>query len=360
MLSDAIDLSALRRVLIIKLRHHGDVLLASPVFSVLKNHAPHIKLDALVYGDTADMLTFHPAIDEVLTIDRKWKDMGVIRQGMHELALLSRIRSKHYDLIIHLTEHPRGAWIRRLSGARYGVARKQADREGLWKRGFTHIYPAPKGKPRHTVELHLDALRRIGIQPDQNERRLILEPGTEARQAVHNRMSHYGLTKGSFIHIHPTSRWLFKCWPEARMSDLIRILQSQNQKVVVTAAPSEQEMTMVKHILRSLPQSVIDLSGQLSLKELAALTEQAKLFIGVDSAPMHIAAAMQTPVIALFGPSGDKEWGPWMTPNCVLTSDHVCRPCGNDGCGGGKVSECLNVISVESVLHAVKELLLNP
>jgi len=114
---------------------------------------------------------------------------------------------------------------------------------------------------------------------------------------------------------------------------------------------------MTKSILAGLPQPVVDLSGLLSLKQLAALTARAKLFIGVDSAPMHIAAAMRTPTIALFGPSGEIEWGPWQVPHRILTSAHACRPCGNDGCGGGKRSECLSDIPVERVLSAAEKLL---
>ena len=102
---------------------------------------------------------------------------------------------------------------------------------------------------------------------------------------------------------------------------------------------------------------VVDLAGQLSLRELAALTARARLFFGVDSAPMHIAAAMGTPVVALFGPSGEKEWGPWRVAQRVVHSDHSCRPCGNDGCGGGKVSECITLLPVEPVLAAANELL---
>jgi len=102
---------------------------------------------------------------------------------------------------------------------------------------------------------------------------------------------------------------------------------------------------------------VIDLSGQLSLKQLAALTANARCFVGVDSVPMHIAAAMQTPVVALFGPSGDLEWGPWQVRSRVITSDHTCRPCGMDGCAGSKVSDCLTSIPVERVLRAVQEVL---
>ena len=116
-------------------------------------------------------------------------------------------------------------------------------------------------------------------------------------------------------------------------------------------------MLRVKLNLAPLTQPVVNLGGQLTLKQLAALTAQAKLFIGVDSAPMHIAAAMQTPVLASFGPSGDKEWGPWMVPHRLITSDHPCRPCGQDGCGGGKISECLTTLPVDDVYAATQELL---
>ena len=114
---------------------------------------------------------------------------------------------------------------------------------------------------------------------------------------------------------------------------------------------------MIARIKEQLKAPVVDFTGMLSLKELAALTAQARLFIGVDSAPMHIAAAVGTPVVALFGPSGEAQWGPWMTPNRVVTSRHPCRPCGNDGCGGSKVSECLTTLPVEQVLAAANELL---
>ena len=354
-LTDAIDLSQLRRVLVIKLRHHGDVLLTSPVFSVLKNHAPHLEIDALVYQDTVEMLSLHPAIAEIHMVDRAWKRAGLLSQAQSEWALLSQLRGKHYDLVIHLSEHPRGTWLKRLTGARYGVARKLDSR--WWCDSFTHLFAWLPGNTRHTVEIHLDALRRIGLQPDFDERRLVLEPGPDAARDVAEILAARNLSSKGFIHLHPTSRWLFKCWAEDKMSALMQALQSQGHALVVTSAPDARELAMLERILRPLTQSVVNLGGQLTLKQLAALTAQAKLFIGVDSAPMHIAAAMQTPVLALFGPSGDKEWGPWMVPHRVITSDHSCRPCGQDGCGGGKISECLTTLPVERVLAAAHELL---
>lgn len=357
MLKDAIDLSTLRRVLVIKLRHHGDVLLTSPVFSVLKNHAPHLEIDALIYQDTAEMLSLHPAISQVHTIDRKWKSAGVVTQVKAEWELLSALRARSYDLVIHLTEHPRGAWIKRLTGARWSVAPKPSAANRFIRRSHTHFYPVVCANHRHMVESNLDSLRRIGIYPDEHERGLTLVPGSEAEHFVDDLLAGHQLQAKTFIHLHPTSRWLFKCWPIERMAALITSLQAQGHRIVITAAPAPGELMMAKEILAGLPQPIVDLSGQLSLKQLAALTARAKLFIGVDSAPMHIAAAMRTPTVALFGPSGEIEWGPWKVPHRILTSAHACRPCGNDGCGGGKRSECLSDIPVESVLNATEELL---
>ena len=108
---DAIDFSRVKRALVIKLRHHGDVLLASPVFSVLKGRAPHVEIDALVYADTADMLTLHPAITQIHGVDRAWKHAGLAAQARAEWALLSTLRRRRYDVLLHLTEHRRGMWL---------------------------------------------------------------------------------------------------------------------------------------------------------------------------------------------------------------------------------------------------------
>lgn len=358
MLKDAIDLAALHRVLVIKLRHHGDVLLTAPVFSTLKSRAPHLEIDALVYRDTADMLTLHPAISQVHTIDRNWKRLGPLGQLRGELGLLSNLKTRRYDMVIHLTEHNRGAWLTRLIGARHGVAERRHDKGALWEIGFSHFYtPIGRGNVRHTVECNLDALRRIGIHPTPDERRVTLVPGTEAESFVERKLAEHDLSGQPFIHIHPTSRWLFKCWPESKMAALIDALQSAGQRVVLSAAPDQTEKAMLGRIKGMLATVPVDLSGQLNLKQLAALTGRAKLFVGVDSAPMHIAAAMGTPTVVLFGPSGDKEWGPWMVRHRTVTSNHTCRPCGHDGCGGGKVSDCLVEISVEQVLAAIAEVM---
>jgi len=357
---DAIDLAGLKRALVIQLRHHGDVLLTSPVFTVLKNHAPSLEVDALVYAETRHMLDLHPAIAQVHVVDRRWKELAPPARLMREWRLHAAMRKRGYDLIVHLSEHPRGAWLARSLGARCAVAHDFPRKAGLWKKSFTHLAPLPGNGRRHRVELNLDTLRRLGIQPGDDERRLVLVPGEDADRSVDELLAAHGLAPKKFIHFQPGSRWLFKCWPSEHAARLIDVLSRRGERIVLTAGPDERERAMIAEIRDRTDAQFLDFSGKsmLGLKQLAALIARAKLFIGVDSAPMHIAAAMQTPTVALFGPSGELDWGPWKVPHRVVVSgEHSCRPCGNDGCGGGKVSECLSRLPLEAVLSAVDSLL---
>ncbi len=356
--SDPIDFATIRRVLVVKLRHHGDVLLTSPVFAVLKAHAPHLEIDALVYSDTREMLEHHPAIAAIHTVGRNWRGLSAPARLAREFGLLSDLRRRKYELLIHLSEHPRGAWLARLLGCCYAVAPGYRGRTRFWRRSFSHLFALPLNARRHMAEWNLDSLRRIGLQPEPGERRLTLIPGSEAESQALDLLSTAGISERGFIHLHPASRWAFKCWPAARTARLIDSLMGRGEQVVLTAAPSAEERGLVDEIVANCAHRPVNLSGRLSLSSLAALTARAKLFVGVDSAPMHMAAAVGTPVVALFGPSGEHEWGPWMVPNRVVSSlSHPCRPCGRDGCGGGKVSDCLETLPEAQVLAAVDALL---
>lgn len=355
MLKDAIDFSAVRRVLVIKLRHHGDVLLTSPVLTVLKNHVPGIEVDALVYHDTREMLSDHPALDRLFTIDRRWKALGPVGQLRAEWAVLRALRARQYDLVIHLTNHKRGAWLTRWLRPRWAVA--PAGPFGkFFARSFTHRYAVVGGNRRHTVETHLDALRRLGLQPLPQERRLVFVADAAARSRVEGLLQAQGVWPGGYLLVHPNSRWMFKTWPTERMAAFIDLLTARGIPVVLTAAPSAEEMQCVEGILARLARPVVSLAGQLSLKELGAAIASARLFVGMDSVPMHLAAATGVPTVALFGPSGEVEWGPWQVPHRILTQPFSCRPCGKDGCGGGKRSECIDTIVPEAVLAACEAL----
>ncbi|MGE5615317.1 MAG: putative lipopolysaccharide heptosyltransferase III, partial [Bacillota bacterium] len=300
----------------------------------------------------------HPAIAELHTVDRSWKRSGLVNQARHEGALLSRLRERRYQLLVHLTDHWRGMWLSQALRPRWSIAPVRANR--LWDWSFSHRYPFPQGTPRHTVELNLDALRRVGLYPEESEKRLVMVPGPEATQRVEALLAQNQLATGGFIHVHPTSRWLFKAWTEDAYAELLRRLVRDGHRVVLTSAPDAREKSIAERILAHAGAGVTDLSGRLTLRDMGALAARARLFFGVDSAPMHIAAAMGTPVVALFGPSDERVWGPWKVPHRIVASSHTCRPCNIDGCGGGKVSECLTQLPVERVHSAINELLAQP
>jgi heptosyltransferase-3 len=332
------------------------------VFTTFARVAPHAEVDALVYAETRPMLANHPAIAHIHTIDREWKRQGLLAQLVGERRLLAALRARRYDLLVHLTEHPRGATLVRLLRPRWSVARERADASRYWRTSFTHYYRLPKRTPRHTVETNLDALRRIGWYPEPADKRLTLVPDAAAIARIDAIAGERSLERGRFIQCHPGSRWLFKCWPAARTAALVERIVSLGHRVVLTGAPDPRERKLVDEIVAALSPalraSVTDMCGALSLGELAALTARARAFVGVDSAPMHIAAAVGTPVVVLFGPSGELEWGPWMVPQRIVASEAFpCRPCGIDGCGGGKVSECLTSLAVDKVFAAFMDLI---
>lgn len=369
--ADAIDLASVRRVLVVMLRHHGDVLLTSPVYTALKRTAPHVEIDALIYRETLPMLAFNPDLTAIHTIDRGWKKAGPFRQVAAEWGLLATLRRRRYDLVVHLTDHRRGAWLARMLSPRYSVApRLRAGRAaGFWDGSFTHRYSNASSvgsgaalARRHTVDQNLDALRRLGIAVGDPPS-LTMVPGDDGERDATMLLARLGV-EAPFIAMQPTSRWLFKCWPVASNAALVAALLRRGETIVLSCAPDERERAMLAAIVdavRALPGVPIDglklADDGGTLNRLAATIARARLFVGIDSAPMHIAAAMGTPVVALFGPSGEFNWGPWQVSHRVVTNDtFACRPCGQDGCGGGKVSDCLVRLPAHVVLAAIDDL----
>jgi heptosyltransferase III len=356
MARSVVDFSKIARVLVVHLRQHGDVLLTSPLYAALKHHAPHLAIDALVYDETAEMLTLHPAIDTVHRLRRR-RNLSLPSRVAAEFRLLRALRRRRYDMLIHLGPHPSAVWLHWVLRPRYHVAPQKGGPFGaLWSRNFTHIFRHTAN--RHQVEVNLDALRQTGLFPEEDVRGLVLVPGEGAQARVHKEMAAAGLAPGGFLVVHAPSNWTFKCLPPAHTARLIEGLTAAGERVVLTAAPTDSDRALTRAIRNACRAETVDFSGALSMKELAVLLGQAKLVIAVDSAPMHVAAAMGTPVVAIFGPSNDRQWGPWRVPHRVVRSArHPCQPCNNAGCGGSGMSDCLMTLPVESILAAVNELL---
>lgn len=353
------DLDQVKRALVIKMRHHGDVLLTSPVFSHLKKAMPHAQIDAFIYQDTLPMLQGHPAITDYLLYDRSWKKLSFLKKLKREASLLKEIRSRRYDLVINLTEGDRGAIAAFISG---GTCRVGFDpqKSGFFgkRRIYTHVVKnCPH--PRHTVERQIDVLRRIGIFPEPEERDLFLHVPKEAETKITDLLAREEIQSKGYILIHPVSRWRFKCLSTKQIARLITILHERGMRLVISAGPDKQEVMMVEEILALVPNvPVFNCAGKLTLKELSALIKAAKALICVDSVPLHIASALKTPVVVMFGPTSEQNWGPWMHPKAqVVTQKFPCRPCFQDGCGGSKMSDCLLSLPAQAILSTLDEAL---
>jgi heptosyltransferase-3 len=224
---------------------------------------------------------------------------------------------------------------------------------------YTHVVKACPN-PRHTVERQIDVLRRIGIFPSVEERDLFLHVPDVAKTKIVDLLEKEEIRPGNYVLIHPVSRWRFKCLAPRQIASLVTALHERGMRIVMSAGPDVQEMAMVEEILALAPDvPVLNLAGKLTLKELAALIEMSKALICVDSVPLHIASALKTPVVALFGPSSEQNWGPWMHPRArVVAQKFSCRPCYQDGCGGSKMSDCLFSMPQNAILSALDEVLL--
>jgi heptosyltransferase III len=371
---DAIDVSLVRRVLVVMLRHHGDVLLTTPVYATLRRAIPDVEIDVVVYHETRALLENNPDVREIFSIEKGTSGNSSFNKMKDEWRFMTALRARRYDLLIHLSDHKRGAWLARWLKPRYSIAPRLRRANWFWLGSFTHFYinatSVSSGNSllrRHVVEQNMDAVRRLGIGVNRPPP-LSLVPGPKAEKDAAQFLADNKLEK-AYVLIQPTSRWMFKCWPVAQNTALVLALLKKGFGVVLSCGPGQREQDMIEDIvagvvkvLGSHPVDLVLANVPDTLNRLAALIDRARVFIGIDSAPMHIAAAMGTPSVALFGPSGEDNWGPWkgagsLVSRVVTLSNFTCRPCGQDGCGGSKVSQCLVQLPVSAVLRAFEEVL---
>ena len=349
------------KILVIKFRNIGDVLLTTPLIKNLKLHYPDAKIDVALNKGTEEMVTKNPNINEIFVYDRSYyKSLPKVKKIIEEFKFLRSF--KDYDMVINTTEGDRGAFIAKFSKAKTKIG-YPVKKNWFLKSVFDISLPKPT-LIRHIIDNNLDALRVQNLE--------VLEKKVEIFWDKEDKKKVDSLNLGEFVHIHPVSRWLFKCIKDEIMAEIIDFIESKGKKVVITASPDEKEIKKVESILSFTKSNPINLSGKLSLKEVAYLSSKAKLFIGVDTAVMHMAAAVNTPVVAFFGPSGAFNWGPWdndlmesgykekngiqkMGKHIVIQHNWDCIPCGKDGCNGSKVSDCLMQFNMNEVKKIIEE-----
>ena len=347
------ELGEIQKILVIQLKHLGDVLLTTPVIDALASAFPGAKISILVNDGMEEMISGHPRLHEVLSLPPKIRDQSGSGRLSKEWKLVRDIRARRFDLAINLSRGDRGGWISVFSGARHRLGYKVASQEPSYKNWFYNIAVDQPVESIHEVEKNIRLLTGLGLSPEPSPLTYVV-PEEVSEWADHELAR---LKDRPIVHVHPTSRWMFKCWDPCRMASVIEQLRSEGNAVVLTSGPFSDEIRHCQAILRHAKPDHQFL-GNLSLKQLGALIRLARVFLGVDSAPMHIAAAVQTPTVALFGPTGAENWSPWHVPSIVLQKNCPCKEARAEKCDWRKdiVRACLAAVSVEEVLAAMRRM----
>ncbi|EOG5421917.1 putative lipopolysaccharide heptosyltransferase III [Cronobacter malonaticus] len=344
------------RILVIKLRHHGDMLLTTPLIQALRQRFPGAQIDVLLYEETRDMLSANPDIHRIYGIDRQWKKQGVYHQLKMELSLLFSLRKQKYDLVLNLADQWRSVICTRFTGARMRVGFAfPKRRHPFWAFCHTQLVSTQDHHTQHTVEQNLSILSALGEDYPRNMPARMSYTGQDWQACQSLLPSDF---QDDYIVIQPTSRWFFKCWREGNISAVINALSAAGHNIVLTSGPDAKEKQMIDTIIAGCADARLhSLAGQLTLRQLAALIDHAKLFIGVDSVPMHMAAALGTPLVALFGPSKLVFWRPWQAKGDVIWAGDYGPLPDPDDIDTHTNERYLDVIPVDDVISAAKRLL---
>jgi heptosyltransferase-3 len=350
----------LQRILVIKLRHHGDVLLSTALFRALTEQIPNSQVDVLIYKETLPLLENNPHLNHVLCIDRKLKGFARLNA---ERNLLFEVRRHRYDAIIHLTDQWIGALLAYFSNAPVRIQLSSLKRDNiLWHNCFTHKVTKPPRGEVHAVELNLLCLEALGINPHKIRGEVVLRPSPENLDKADQLLAEHGI-HGQFVLIHPAARWPFKCWEDHKFALVVAHLLNRGLHVVLTASTDPFEINMTREIERLANIEVnessgvlVNLAGKINLPLLAALLKLSKFYVGVDSAPMHMAAALNVPQVALFGPSWVKEWRPWSDKATVIYAGDFGPLPHPDSINTKDTTRFLSAIPTGVVIQAISKL----
>jgi lipopolysaccharide heptosyltransferase II len=339
------DWDDVRKVLIVRLRSIGDTVLATPSLAALKRFIPHAEVDILVEDWVAPVLNEHRCVSRVVKLERG---------SLAARARIAReIRAARYDVVYNLHGGTTATLLTRATGARHRVG------YSTYQYAHLHNHQAPSPlvlwqQPKtHSVEQQLALLGWTGV-PVTDRPATQLAVTAEASAAVDSRLQVAGLEGQKLALIHPAAAFATKQWAATNFGRVVEFLAELEFSIVAIAAPNEA------HVLNDLiaNTSAKVTTFDLSLPEVTALASRSKLFVGNDSGIAHIASAVGTPSVVIFGSSNIAHWRPWNGAHSeVVFEEMPCQPCHGYFCEKFEQPECILRVPVSRVNAAIQRVL---
>lgn len=337
-----------KKILIVRLDRIGDVLLSTPVIDAVRAAYPRAHIAFMVRPYAAAVVEGNPALDEVIVYDKAMGVAGTLR-------FVRFLRRKRFDLAIVLHPTSRAHLITFFAAIpeRVGYDRKCGR---LLSRRVPHTKQLGL---RHEVDYALDLLRYAGIEPGDGRLHMPLKEESEERV---RRLfaSHEIAADDLVIAVNAGASCRSKRWDPARFAALADMLaRKRRAKIVIVAGPDAHDKDCAFAMERAMSEPAVNLAGQTSVADVASVLKRARLLISNDSGPVHIASAVGTPVIAIFGRSdrglSPSRWGPVNKGDIALHKDVGCVACFAHNCTSG--FRCLEAITVDDALAAVDRIL---
>jgi len=339
-----------KRMLVIRLDRLGDVMLSTPVLEALRQHVPHAFIAMMVRSACREVVEGNPSVNEVIAYDKE----GAHRRVPATIRFARSLRRYEFDTALILHPTARSHWIPWLAGipVRIGYRRK-----GAWL--LTHRLPHRKQEgARHEAEYALQMLEIFGIQP-QGLPRPVLAVAAKAARRIEALLAGCAVeSRDRLVAIHPSASCVSKRWMPDRFAQVAdRLILEQGIRVCLVAGPAD--VRYAEAVAHAMRQPVVNLAGQLGVAELAALLQRCRLLISNDSGPVHVAAAVGTPVVDIFGRNqrglSPRRWGPLGDGHVVLHKEVGCVTCLAHNCDIGFL--CLTSLDVEEVYRAAVSVL---
>ncbi|OQX63473.1 MAG: lipopolysaccharide heptosyltransferase II [Desulfococcus sp. 4484_242] len=341
-------------LLVIKLSAIGDVVHALPFLEALRKGFPGARIDWVVEEEASQVLLDHPCLNNVLVSRRKSWQQGLARMDnpisiFQEMAGFMRdLRSVHYDLVIDLQGLFKSGV---LMGFSKGMRKVGMTGAREWAGLFLNERPVAVDYGQHAVDRYLKMARYLGCRTTGEGGRIPY--GRPEEEAVDRLLAGYGIQGQALVAVNPMAKWPTKLWAPQRFAKLASLIRTElGSQVAFTGGPGDGPV--IQDIIGMMSAPALNLAGQTTLKELACLYTRCRLLVSTDTGPMHVAAAVGCPVVALFGPTSGHRTGPYGKAHTVVRSDIACRPCFKKRC---EHMTCMREISVAQVLEAVKTML---